>query len=76
MIETDYQALEIATQPTDNIKNIEFCGLYTWLFNSSDESAQDFLTKEIENLSRHIFLWGPLWSLDPNLLRLFAPVAV
>ena len=35
-IETDYQALEIATQPTDNIKKLKFRGLYTWLFNSRD----------------------------------------
>ena len=28
-IETDYQVLEIATQPTDNIQNLKFRGLYT-----------------------------------------------
>ena len=44
-IEIDYQALEIATQPTDNIKKIKLCCLYTWLFNSRDESAQYFLAK-------------------------------
>ena len=38
-IETDYQALEISTQPTDNTNNFKFCGLYTWLFNSSEELA-------------------------------------
>ena len=37
--ETDHQTLKIATQPTDNIKKIKFCGLYTWLLNSSNESA-------------------------------------
>ena len=42
-IETEYQALEISTQPTDNIKKLKSRGLYTWFFNSSDESAQDFL---------------------------------
>ena len=36
-IETDYQALEVATQPTDNIKKLNFRGLYTWIFNLSDE---------------------------------------
>ena len=48
-IEIDYQALEIATQPTDNIKKLKFRGLYTWLFNSSDESAQDFFAEESDN---------------------------
>ena len=48
-LETDYQALEIATQPTDDIKKLKFRGLYTWLFNSSNESAQDFLAKESDN---------------------------
>ena len=51
-IETDYQALEIATQPTDNIKKLKFCGLYTWFFNSSDESAQDFLAEKSDNHHR------------------------
>ena len=27
--ETDYQALEIATQPTDNIKKLKVCDLHT-----------------------------------------------
>ena len=35
-IEKDYQDLEVATQPTDNIKKLKFCGLYTWLFNLSN----------------------------------------
>ena len=52
MIETDYQALEVATQPTDNIKKLKFRGLYTWLFNSSDKSAQDFLAEESNNHHR------------------------
>ena len=66
-IETDYQALEIATQPTDNIKKLKFRGLYTWLFNSSDESAQDFLAEESDNHHRS----GPLaWKLlTTNILR-------
>ena len=51
-IEIDYQALEVATQLTDNIKKIKFRGLYTWLFNSSDESSQDLLAKEINNHHR------------------------
>ena len=59
-IEKDYQTLEISTQPTDNIKKPKFCGLYTWLFNSSDGSAQDFLVKE--NYNHHQS--GPLaWKL-------------
>ena len=59
-IEIDYQALEIATQPTDIIKKLKFRGLYTWLFNSSDESAQYFLAKESDNHHRS----GPLaWKL-------------
>ena len=36
-IEIDYQALEIATQPTDIIKKLKYRGLYTWIFNSSNE---------------------------------------
>ena len=66
-IETDYQALEIATQPTDNIKKLKFCGLYTWLFNLSDELAQDFLAEESDNYHRS----GPLaWKLlTKNILR-------
>ena len=59
-METDYQALEISTQPTDNIKKIKFRGLYTWIFNSSNESAQDFLAKESDNHHQS----GPLaWKL-------------
>ena len=48
-VETDYQALEIATQPTDNIKKLKLCGLYSWRLNSSNETAQDFLAEESEN---------------------------
>ena len=48
-IEIDYQTLEIATQPTDMIKKLKFRGLYTWIFNSSDKLAQDFLAKESDN---------------------------
>ena len=55
-IERDYQALEIFTQPTDKIKKIKFLGLYSWLFNSSDELAQYFLAKESDNHHRS----GPL----------------
>ena len=59
-METDYQAQEIATQPTDNIQKLKFSGLYIWLFNSSDESAQIFLAKESNNHHRS----GPLaWKL-------------
>ena len=36
-IEICYQALEIATQPTDIIKKLKYRGLYTWIFNSSNE---------------------------------------
>ena len=45
-IETDYQVLEIFTQPTDDINELKSVNLYTWIFNSSDESAQYFLSKE------------------------------
>ena len=48
-IEIDYQAPEISTQPTDNIKKIKFHSLYTWIFNSSDKSAQDLLAEESNN---------------------------
>ena len=48
-IEIDYQDLEISTQPTDIIKELKFHVLYTWIFNSSDESAQNFLAKESDN---------------------------
>ena len=59
-IDTYYQALEIATQPTDNIKKIKLRVLYTWLFNSSDKLAQDFLAEESNNNHRS----GPLaWKL-------------
>ena len=51
-IDIDYQALEIATQPTDNTKRLKFRGLYTWIFNSSDELAQDFLAEESNNNHR------------------------
>ena len=66
-IETDYQALEIATQPIDNIKKLKFCGLYTWFFNSSDESAQVFLSEESNNHHRS----GPMaWKqLTTKILR-------
>ena len=30
-MKTDYQDIEIATQPTNNIKKIKFRGLYTWI---------------------------------------------
>ena len=48
-IETDYQALKIATQPTDNIKKLKLLGVYTWIFNSCDESSKYFLAKESNN---------------------------
>ena len=66
-IEKDYHALEIATQPTDNIKKLKLCGLQTWRFNSSKGSAQDFLAKESNNHHRS----GPLaWKLlTTNILR-------
>ena len=44
-IETEYQNLELSTSPNHNIKKLKYHGLYTWLFNSSDELAQDFLAK-------------------------------
>ena len=55
-IETDYQALDIATQPTDNIKKLKLCGLYTWILNSRNELAQDLLAEESENHHRFISL--------------------
>ena len=59
-IETYYKALEISTQPTNNIKKLKFRGIYTWLFNSSDVSAQDFIFKESDNHHQS----GPLaWKL-------------
>ena len=59
-IETEYQALELSTIPTDNIKKLKYCGLYTWILNSSDESARDFLAKESNNHHQS----GPLdWEL-------------
>ena len=66
-IETDYKALEVATQSTENIKKLKLRGLYTWLFNSRDELAQNLLSEEIDN--HHQF--GPLaWKvLTTNILR-------
>ena len=59
-IEIEYQALELSTLTTDNVKKIKYRGLYTWLFNSSDESAQYFLAEESDNHHRS----GPLvWKL-------------
>ena len=59
-IQTDYQALEISTLPTDNIKKLKFRGLYTWLLKSSNESDQDFFAKESDNNHQS----GPLaWKL-------------
>ena len=66
-IETEYQALELSTITTDNIKIIKFRGLFTWIFNSSDKSAQFFFAKEINN--NH---WsGPLSGklITTNILR-------
>ena len=65
-IDTDYQALEIATQLTDNIKKTKFHSLYTCLFNSSDESAQYFLAKESNNHHRYGAL--PCKLLTTNIL--------
>ena len=62
-IETDHQTLKIATQPTDNIKKIKFCGLYNWFFNSRDELAQDFLAKESDN---HHQSGSLVWKLPSN----------
>ena len=45
-IEIDYQALEVATQLTDNIKKLKFRGLYTWLFNSSTNRLKIYLPKK------------------------------
>ena len=55
-IKTEYQALDLCTSPNDNIKKLKYRGLYTWLFNWSDELAQDFLAKESDNHHRS----GPL----------------
>ena len=66
-IETDYQDLEIATQPTDNTKKLKFCGIYAWFFNSSDKSAQYFLAEESDNHHRSRPL---VWKLlTTNILR-------
>ena len=56
MIKTEYQALELLVSPNDNITKLKYCGLYPWLFNSSHESAQYFLSEEINNHPRS----GPL----------------
>ena len=48
-IKTEYQAIVIYTSPNDDIKRIKYRSIYTWLLNSSDESAQDFFAKEINN---------------------------
>ena len=42
MIETEYQAPKISISPNDSITKLKYCGLYTWLFNSSEKSAQNF----------------------------------
>ena len=52
-IEIDFEALEISTQTTDIIKKLKLQGLYTWLLNSSNEWAQDFLAKENDNHHRY-----------------------
>ena len=44
-VETEYQALELSVSLNDNITELKYRGLYTSLFNSSDESAQYFLSK-------------------------------
>ena len=59
-IEAGYQALELSTSHNNNIKNLKYRGLYTWIFNSSDESTQDFLAEESNNHHQS----GPLaWKL-------------
>ena len=66
-IDIEYHALKLSTIPTDNIKQLKYRVLYTWLLNSSDESAQDLLSKESENCHR----LGPLpWKIiTANILR-------
>ena len=61
------QALELATSPKDSIMKLKYSGLYIWILNSINKSAQDFLAKESDN--HH---WsGPLdWKLiTTNILR-------
>ena len=59
-IDTDYQALEITTFPSDNVKKLKLYSLYTWLFNSSNKSAQYFRAEESGNHHQS----GPLaWKL-------------
>ena len=45
-IDMEYQDLELATSPNDTITKLKYRGLYTWIFNSSNKSAQDLLAKE------------------------------
>lgn len=59
-IETGYQTLEAGNLPQDIVKKLKFRGFYTWIFNSSDESAQDFLAETSDKHHRS----GPLaWKL-------------
>ena len=66
-IKMEYQALELSTSPNYNIKNLKYRALYTWIFNSSNESAQCFFAEESDNRRRS----GPLaWKLiTTNILR-------
>ena len=49
---TEYQALELSTNPNNNIKKLKYHGLYTWILNSIKKPAQYFLAKEINNHHR------------------------
>ena len=59
-IDTEYQVLELAISLNDSIRKLKYSGLYTWIFISSDESAQDLLSKESDEHNQS----GPLsWKL-------------
>ena len=45
-IKTEYQDLELATTLNDTIKKLKYRGIFTWICNSSDKSAQYLLAKE------------------------------
>ena len=48
----EYQALGLSVSPNYNITKLKYRGLYTWFFNSSDELAKYFLSKESNNRHR------------------------
>ena len=49
-------ALEISISPNHNITKLKYRGLYTWIFNSSDESVNFFLVKESDIHRRSDYL--------------------